>query len=35
MGYHGAASLEELRKKARYVRVSPGGQIEAKPHDVN
>ncbi len=34
MGYLGAASLAELRTKARYVRVSPAGQKEAAPHDV-
>jgi IMP dehydrogenase len=34
MGYLGAASLEQLRQKARYIRVSPAGQREAAPHDV-
>ncbi len=34
MGYLGAPSLEELRKRARYIRVSPAGQKEAAPHDV-
>ncbi len=34
MGYLGAASLPELRAKARYARVSPAGQKEAAPHDV-
>ncbi|MSU47813.1 MAG: CBS domain-containing protein [Opitutus sp.] len=34
MGYLGAASLPELRTKARYIRVSPAGQKEAAPHDV-
>jgi len=34
MGYLGAANLAELRKRARYVRVSPAGQKEASPHDV-
>lgn len=34
MGYLGAADLEELHKKARYIRVSPAGQREASPHDV-
>jgi IMP dehydrogenase len=34
MGYLGAASLEELRNKARYIRVSPAGQKESAPHDV-
>jgi IMP dehydrogenase len=34
MGYLGAATLAELRSKARYIRVSPAGQKEAAPHDV-
>jgi IMP dehydrogenase len=34
MGYLGAANLEELRQRARYIRVSPAGQREAAPHDV-
>jgi IMP dehydrogenase len=34
MGYLGAATLSELRAKARYTRVSPAGQKEAAPHDV-
>ena len=34
MGYLGAATLTDLRTKARYTRVSPAGQKEAAPHDV-
>lgn len=34
MGYLGAATLSELRQKARYIRVSPAGQRESTPHDV-
>jgi IMP dehydrogenase len=34
MGYLGAENLEQLRAKARYLRVSPAGQREAAPHDV-
>jgi IMP dehydrogenase len=34
MGYLGAKNLDELRKKARFIRVSPAGQREAAPHDV-
>ncbi|MBI5692415.1 MAG: IMP dehydrogenase [Verrucomicrobia bacterium] len=34
MGYLGAATLADLRSKARYIRVSPAGQKEAAPHDV-
>lgn len=34
MGYLGAATLDELRANARYIRVSPAGQKESSPHDV-
>lgn len=34
MGYLGAKNLDELRKKARYIRVSPAGIREAASHDV-
>ena len=34
MGYLGAATLPDLRTKARYTRISPAGQKEAAPHDV-
>jgi IMP dehydrogenase len=34
MGYLGAATLPDLRARARYIRVSPAGQKEAAPHDV-
>ena len=34
MGYLGAANLGQLRKNARYIRVSPAGQKESAPHDV-
>jgi IMP dehydrogenase len=34
MGYLGAKDLPELRRKARYIRVTPAGQKEAAPHDV-
>ena len=34
MGYLGAATLSELRAKARFTRVSPAGQKEAAPHDI-
>ncbi len=34
MGYCGAASLDELRGKARFVRITPGGLRESHPHDV-
>jgi len=34
MGYLGAATLADLRAKARFTRVSPAGQKEAAPHDI-
>jgi IMP dehydrogenase len=34
MGYCGAASLQELREKARFVRITSGGLRESHPHDV-
>jgi IMP dehydrogenase len=34
MGYLGAATLADLRQRARYIRVSPAGQREAAPHDI-
>ncbi len=34
MGYVGAATLEELRQKARFTRITNAGLIESHPHDV-
>jgi len=34
MGYCGAADLEELREKARFLQVTNGGLRESHPHDV-
>jgi IMP dehydrogenase len=34
MGYIGAASIEELHTKARFVRISPAGLKESHVHDV-
>lgn len=34
MGYVGAANLEQLREKGRFVRITPGGLRESHPHDV-
>ena len=34
MGYVGAASLEELRSRARFVRITPGGLRESHAHDI-
>ena len=32
MSYVGALNLHEFRSKAEFVRVTPAGQLEAKPH---
>jgi IMP dehydrogenase len=34
MGYTGAASVADLHKKSRFVRLSPAGLVESHPHDV-
>ena len=34
MGYCGAGSIEELRTKTRFVRISPAGLRESHPHDI-
>ncbi len=34
MGYCGARTIEELRTKARFVRITQAGLIESHPHDV-
>jgi IMP dehydrogenase len=34
MGYCGAATIEELRQKGRFVRVSSAGVRESHPHDI-
>ena len=34
MGYAGAASLEDLRTRARLMRVTTAGREESHPHDV-
>lgn len=34
MGYIGATSLEELRERAQFVRVTPGGLRESHVHDI-
>jgi IMP dehydrogenase len=34
MGYCGASNLDELREKARFVRITTGGLRESHPHDV-
>ena len=34
MGYVGAANLDELRAKARFVRITNAGYIESHPHSI-
>ena len=34
LGYLGAANLDQLRQKARFIRVTPAGQRESAPHDI-
>ena len=34
MGYVGAKNLDDLRAKARFVRITAGGLKESHPHDV-
>ena len=34
MGYTGAGNLEELRAKARFVRITNSGLRESHPHGV-
>ncbi len=34
MGYCGTPTLQELKEKARFVRISGAGVIESHPHDV-
>ncbi len=34
MGYCGTATIEELRTKARFIRVTSAGVVESHPHDV-
>jgi IMP dehydrogenase len=34
MGYCGVGSIDELRTKAEFVRITPGGLRESHPHDV-
>ncbi len=34
MGYCGCRTIEELRRKARFVRITSAGLVESHPHDV-
>ncbi|MBR1811382.1 MAG: IMP dehydrogenase [Clostridia bacterium] len=35
MGYCGCATIEELRTKSRFVRITSAGLVESHPHDVS
>lgn len=35
MGYCGAANIEELQKKAEFIRITGNGLLESHPHDIN
>ena len=35
MGYCGCATIEELRTKSRFVRITNAGLVESHPHDVS
>ena len=34
MGYLGASTIDELRKRAKFIRISNAGLLESHPHDV-
>jgi IMP dehydrogenase len=34
MGYVGAGTLDELRERAQFTRITPGGLKESHPHDI-
>ena len=34
MGYCGTATIEELRRNARFVKLTGAGQVENHPHDI-
>ena len=34
MGYCGAATIDQLRKEARFIQVSPASVKEGHPHDI-
>jgi IMP dehydrogenase len=35
MGYCGAATIDELREKGQFVRITGAGLKESHPHDIN
>ncbi len=34
MGYSGAINIEEMQKRAKFVRILPSGMTESHPHDL-
>ena len=34
MGYCGAATIAELKEKARFIQITPAGLLESHPHDI-
>jgi IMP dehydrogenase len=34
MGYCGTPTIDELRKKTQFIRVSPAAMVESHPHDI-
>jgi IMP dehydrogenase len=34
MGYCGVSTIEALKKKGKFIRVSPAGLVESHPHDI-
>ena len=35
MGYCGAHSIDELREKAQFIRITNAGLLESHPHDIS
>jgi IMP dehydrogenase len=35
MGYCGAAGIEDLRHKGRFIRISAAGMVEGHPHNIS
>ena len=35
MGYAGQATIDNMRKNAKFVRITNAGLIESHPHDIN
>jgi IMP dehydrogenase len=35
MGYCGTATIEELREKGKFVKITTAGVRESHPHDIN